>query len=577
MRYVLILRSFLFILIVSSFSVLHAEENIINGLLFNSIYDVSEGRNSATSLTIPSKDAVFYETNLTIDFDVFFWRKNPFGFILSAGNEQDPNLFVLSYSDYKSQDTSFIELTYADRPSIISIPILDKNQGWGKWKNIKLYFEKEKERVGLSFQNQNIIWYKENIPIYDRMQFNFGSTSFVVEPPRMAIKNINLNRDDKKTISWKLDEEIGDIAHPSYEDRSIWAGQLDNGIWIHELHRQLNPVFTHKVYRNNFQFLGSDNQSNQYLYLMNDSLFYYDNKKGRIVDKAPLLNLNKITGGRAVISGHILTDYMDIFAANERGPNFLYVNENGIFKDVAENLGVEDTFENGRGTTLTDFLYRGKLDIISGNWNGEHRIFLNKRNKFKDIANSEFKIPSRVRTIISADFDNDGFDEIFVNNIGEPNKLFKILSDGELKQIQLNNGLEPLGLGTGAAVADIDNDGILELLISHGESSAQPLSLFKYNSEEKNSYLRIRPLNIHGAPARGATVTLFTNKRTHSKTIDAGSGYLCQMEPVAHFGVRENEKEFEIKIKWTNGDEQFVGIESLNQTLTVRQRHYDHN
>ena len=76
---------------------------------------------------------------------MFFWRKNPFGFILSAGNEQDPNLFVLSYSDYKSQDTSFIELTYADRPSIISIPILDKNQGWGKWKNIKLYFEKEND------------------------------------------------------------------------------------------------------------------------------------------------------------------------------------------------------------------------------------------------------------------------------------------------------------------------------------------------------------------------------------------------------------------------------------------------
>ena len=279
------MRSFVFIFIVSSFSALHAEENIINGLLFNSIYDVYEGRNSATSLTIPSKDAVFYETNLTIDFDVFFWRKNPFGFILSAGNDEDPNLFVLSYSDYRSQDTSFIELTYADRPSIISIPILDKNQGWGKWKNIKLYFEKEKQRVGLSFQNQNIIWYKENIPIYDRMQFNFGSTSFVVEPPRMAIKNINLNRDDKKTISWKLEEEIGDIAHPSYENGSHWAGQVDNGIWIHELHRQLYPVFSHKVYKNNFQFLGIDNYSNQYLYLMNDSLFYYDNKKERIVEK----------------------------------------------------------------------------------------------------------------------------------------------------------------------------------------------------------------------------------------------------------------------------------------------------
>ena len=297
---------------------------------------------------------------------------------------------------------------------------------------------------------------------------------------------------------------------------------------------------------------------------------FYELKKGSIVDQAPLLNINRITGGRAVIAGHILSNYMDIFAANERGPNFLYVNENGTFKDVAESLGVEDTFENGRGTTLTDFLYRGKLDIVSGNWNGEHRIFLNNRNKFNDIANSEFKIPSRVRTIISADFDNDGFDEIFVNNIGEPNKLFKILSDGELKQIQLSNGLEPLGLGTGAAVADIDNDGILELLVSHGESGLQPLSLYKANIKKPFKFLRILPKTTFDAPARGATVILNTNIRNHAKTIDAGSGYLCQMEPVAHYGLRNGEKVNSVTIKWTDGSSDNFNINQLNKTYVFR-------
>ncbi len=297
---------------------------------------------------------------------------------------------------------------------------------------------------------------------------------------------------------------------------------------------------------------------------------FYELKKGSIVDQAPLLNINRITGGRAVIAGHILSNYMDIFAANERGPNFLYINENGTFKDVAESLGVEDTFENGRGTTLTDFLYRGKLDIVSGNWNGEHRIFLNNRNKFNDIANSEFKIPSRVRTIISADFDNDGFDEIFVNNIGEPNKLFKILSDGELKQIQLNNGLEPSGLGTGAAVADIDNDGILELLVSHGESGLQPLSLFKANIKKSFNFLRILPKTPFNAPARGATVILNTNMRNHAKTIDAGSGYLCQMEPVAHYGLRNGEKVHGVTIRWTDGSSDNFSINQLNKTYVFR-------
>ena len=297
---------------------------------------------------------------------------------------------------------------------------------------------------------------------------------------------------------------------------------------------------------------------------------FYELEKGSIVDQAPLLNINRITGGRAVVAGHILSNYMDIFAANERGPNFLYKNENSTFKDVAESLGVEDTFENGRGTTLTDFLYRGKLDIVSGNWNGEHRIFLNNRNKFNDIANSEFKIPSRVRTIISADFDNDGFDEIFVNNIGEPNKLFKILIDGELKQIQLSNGLEPLGLGTGAAVADIDNDGILELLVSHGESGLQPLSLYKANIKKPFKFLRILPKTTFDAPARGATVILNTNIRNHAKTIDAGSGYLCQMEPVAHYGLRNGEKINSVTIKWTDGSSDNFNIDELNKTYIFR-------
>ena len=61
-------------------------------------------------------------------------------------------------------------------------------------------------------------------------------------------------------------------------------------------------------------------------------------------------------------------------------------------------------------------------------------------------------------------------------------------------------------------------------------------------------YLRIKPLNKYGAPARGATVTLKSNKRIHSKTIDAGSGYLCQMEPVAHYGIRKMKRILKLKL-----------------------------
>ena len=159
-----------------------------------------------------------------------------------------------------------------------------------------------------------------------------------------------------------------------------------------------------------------------------------------------------------------------------------------------------------------------------------------------------------------------------MNNIAEPNRLFKIKENGKFEEIKLNTGMEADGYGTGAAVADIDNDGVLELLVARGESKEQSLTLYKAKVNKHSKYLRIKPINKFGAPARGATVTLLTNQRKHSKTIDAGSGYLCQMEPVAHYGIRKNEKDFKVEVKWTNGKKNLTEINSLNQTVTIKQK-----
>ena len=103
---------------------------------------------------------------------------------------------------------------------------------------------------------------------------------------------------------------------------------------------------------------------------------FYEKDGNKIIDKASELGIDKITGGRAVISGNILSGRSDIFAANERGDNFLYYNSKGSFQDVAEEYAVQDRFENGRGTALSDLLYRGRLDILSSNWDGMHRAYV---------------------------------------------------------------------------------------------------------------------------------------------------------------------------------------------------------
>ena len=96
------------------------------------------------------------------------------------------------------------------------------------------------------------------------------------------------------------------------------------------------------------------------------------------------------------------------------------------------------------------------------------------------------------------------------------------------------------------------------------------MSLFRAAIDGPRRYLRIAPLTGQGAPARGATVILETDMRVHAKSIDAGSGYLCQMEPVAHYGLRDGETVKSVKVRWTDGTETGLAEMAENKTHIIR-------
>lgn len=298
---------------------------------------------------------------------------------------------------------------------------------------------------------------------------------------------------------------------------------------------------------------------------------YELNADGYIVDAAPEAGLDYATGGRSLLALPIVSTFlMDIFAGNENGVNFLFRNNgDGTFTDVAAELGLQDPYEHVRGISSVD-IGAGSFSIVYGNWEGAHRLFTPSTDgKWDDVAPPRMAQPTKVRTVIAADFDNDGYQEIFFNNIGEPNRLFA-WRNGRWIMIPIGDAEEPDGLGTGAAVADLDGDGRLELLIAHGETAAQPLSLF-HAAPNNNHYLRVRPLSRYGAPARGAIVTVtMKSGRVMRRTIDAGSGYLCQMEPVAHFGLGQETEIAEVKVSWLEGTSYVLDeVTELDETITV--------
>ncbi len=296
---------------------------------------------------------------------------------------------------------------------------------------------------------------------------------------------------------------------------------------------------------------------------------YELDEDGHLCDAAAEAGIDLVTGGRSVVSLPLITDHMDIFAGNEGGANFLFCNRgDGTFEELATELGLHDAQNSARGVTTLDANEDGLFDLVCGNWEGPHRLMIHQASgRFEDAAPPEMARPSRVRTVIAADFDNDGCEEIFFNNIGQSNRLFG-RRDGRWLALDIGDALEPFGLGTGAAVGDFDGDGWLELVVAHGEADAQPLSLYRA-AHTSHHWLRVLPLTVYGAPARGTVVVLETVGRTQRRAIDAGSGYLCQMEPVAHFGLGSITHINRVRVHWPDGATAMINNPQCDQLLRV--------
>ena len=304
------------------------------------------------------------------------------------------------------------------------------------------------------------------------------------------------------------------------------------------------------------------------------SRFYEVGENGEISDMATEVGIEVADRGRSLLAAPVVSDRTDLFVGVQNGPNRLFCNEGGHFTEVAAEVGVDDPAVNARGVTLSDDL----LAVCS--WEGPNRLFrpadgvddgsggagdaeseaarvAGRRTDggwFEDCTPAVFAEPSRVRTVLATDFDNDGRDELFVNALGTENRLFRhhdTPSGPRLEPIDPGPAAEPRGLGTGAAVADFDGDGVRELLVVHGEVEPRPVSLYAV-ADPGERFLRVRPLTAAGAPARGAAVVLETDEWRRRRVVCAGSGYLCQMEPVAHFGLGEATPE-RVVVGWPDG------------------------
>jgi len=288
---------------------------------------------------------------------------------------------------------------------------------------------------------------------------------------------------------------------------------------------------------------------------------------GHVTDRAADLGIDFLGGGRSVLAGPVravdtATDAgvrMDLLLGMERGPNLLLRNDGGGFTDFAPEVGVADTHGNARGVALVDC--GGALGLALGNDGGHNRLWRLGDGAAADITPDAFAEPDPVRAVLAADLDNDGRQELFVGCHGAPNRLLRRVGDGAAdgggstwEATDPGPAAEPDRPTTGAVAADLDGDGALELLVAHGGAEGEPLAVYGVPDAGDAGWLRIRPRTGHGAPARGARVTLATAEGPpQHRIVDAGSGYLSQGEPVAHFGLGDRAPA-RVTVAWPDGE-----------------------
>jgi hypothetical protein len=237
-------------------------------------------------------------------------------------------------------------------------------------------------------------------------------------------------------------------------------------------------------------------------------------------------------------------------------PSWLFHNNgDGTFTDVSKSTGIADHLGKAWGVVATDVNNDGKMDLFVANDTVSNFLYINHGGSFEESGLEEdvaYSADGRARSgmgVDSADFNQDGWMDLFVANIDEEIfSLYKNNGDGTFDDLAV-----PLGIGMatrwmsgwGLKFLDYDNDGELDLilangfpddLIDQGSSTVkwkQPLLLFRHEGKGfRNVSAESGPVFAKSFPARGLAIGDFNN--------DGGVDVLISNNDAAPLLLRNN-------------------------------------
>jgi enediyne biosynthesis protein E4 len=291
---------------------------------------------------------------------------------------------------------------------------------------------------------------------------------------------------------------------------------------------------------------------------------------------------------------------VDVYVANDSDPNYLYRNDgHGHFTETATWSGCaldgNGAAQASMGVAAGDVDGDGVLDLFTTNFSEDFATLYRGLGNgiFEDVSRASGVGPLTYRPLqwgaALADPDNDGdldlviasghiYPQIdrhpeLIGTFAQRNQLLENVSEGGTIRFrdatdEAGPGFAPKAVSRGLAVGDFDNDGRLDILISHVDG---PPSLL-HNETAGGAWLTVVCEDRHGAENPiGTEVRIKAGGRTQWRDIAAGDSYMSTHDPRPHFGLGPVETVDEVDVRWPDGSHSVRHGVRARQFLRIRE------